>query len=257
MTMDELFDHALRNMEATLHALEKRVPAPKLIPFGHDFAFRCMERTIHQALLQKLVRVVSGLHAARILLDHGFVQEQAALQRMLDEFQEDIMFLADAVIFNDLTELHQQYLSAFWEEEFDKPGNPLESTQKRPMVSRKKIRAYIARVEGAALDPSRGIELSRTVSKAYSGFVHAASPHIMDLYGGDPPRFHLRGMLGIIRMDEHREDLWNYFYRGIIAFAFAAKAFGDEALFDSIRGYMKQFAADSGQDYLLRKQGRT
>lgn len=247
MTVDQLFVQTLRNMESTLRALEKRVPPPQPRPFKNGFVYRYVERTIHQALIQTLARVVSGLHAARILLEHGFVQEQAALQRMLDEFQEDIEFLTCAVIFDDMTDLHREYLSAFYEEEFDKE-NPLESTQRRPMAPRKKIRAYPARAEGSiGLDPSRGVELSRTLSKAYSGFVHGASPQIMDMYGGDPPRFHVSGMLGTVRVEEHSDDLRNYFYRGIIAFAFAAKSLGDEALFDSIRRYRDDFEGQSGR----------
>jgi len=48
-------------------------------------------------------------------------------------------------------------------------------------------------------------------------------------------------MLGTPREDEHRADLWNYFYRGILAFGFAAMAFGDRALLDRIRKYRDQF----------------
>jgi hypothetical protein len=43
------------------------------------------------------------------------------------------------------------------------------------------------------------------------------------------------------------DDLWNYFYRGILAFAYAAKAFGDEALFSKIREYHSHFEALSGK----------
>ena len=248
INMNALYIQILRNMEQTLLSLEKRVSPPQRIPFKDSFVYRYVERTIHQALIQKLARVVSGLHAAYLLLQHGLVQEQAALQRMLDEFHEDIMMLAYASIYSDVTALHEKYLAAFYEEEFDKE-NAIESTQKRPMVSRKEIRAYLAKVEGAALDPSRGIELSRTVSKAYSGFVHGASPHIMDMYGGHPPRFHVAGMLGTEREEEHREDLWNYFYRGIISFTFVAKAFGDDQLFDRIRQYRDEFEKQSGKSY--------
>lgn len=251
MTIDELFDDALRNMEGTLHALEKRVPPPTPIPFRDGFVYRYMDKTIHQALIQKLARVITGLQAARVLLERGFVQEQAALHRILDEFQEDITFLSYAVIFDATTELHQRYLSAFYEEEFDKPESPLESTQKRPMVARKKIRAYIARMEAIASDPSRGVELSRTVNKAYSGFVHGASPAIMDMYGGTPPQFHVRGMLGTVRIAELQEDLWNYFYRGIIAFGFVAKAFGDDALVESSRKFLDEFEKKSDETYVL------
>jgi hypothetical protein len=246
MTIDQLFDNTLRNMEVTLHALEKQVPPPRAIPFKDGFVYRYVEKTIHQALIQKLARVVTGLHAARILLEHGFVQEQGALNRILDEFQEDISFLAYAVIFDEITELHRRYLSAFYEEEFDKPESPIKSTQKRPMVARKKIRAYNARMEAVfALDPSMGIELSRTVNKALSGFVHGASPAIMDMYGGEPPGFHVRGMLRTVRITEHREDLWNYFYRGLIAFGFVAKALGDEAILKNIRAFLDEFETRS------------
>ena len=147
------------------------------------------------------------------------------------------------------TELHQRYLDAFYEEEFDKPEDPVASTQKRPMIPRKKIRAYLARVERANLDPSKGIELSKTISNSYSGFIHGASPHIMDMYGGNPPKFHVTGMLGTSRIEEHTNDIWNYFFRGIIAFGFAAKAFGEDKLFNEIREYRDYFTKESGKDY--------
>ncbi len=184
-------------------------------------------------------------------MENGYLQEQGAIQRILDELHEDISFLALAVIFDGHTPLHQQYLEAFFEEEFD-AESAFASTQKRPMIPRQKIRAYIAKVEGAALDPSTGVELSRTICKAYSGYVHAASPHIMDMYGGNPPRFHVRGMKGTERQAEHREDLWNYFYRSIVAFALVVKAFGDDELFAQIQQFSREFEGQAGKDYAPR-----
>ncbi len=250
--MDRLYDEALNYMEHTVQGLAQRVPQPQRVSHADSFVYRYAEKTIHQALVQKLARLVSSLHAARLLMEHGFVQEQASLQRILDELQEDITFLAFSVVFNDLTPLHQTYLDAFYEEEFD-AESALDSTQNRPMVPRKKIRAYIARMEGAELDPSQGVKLFRTISKTYSGFVHAASPHIMDMYGGNPPQFHVRGMYGTERQQEHREDLWNYFYRSIIAFAVTAKAFGDEELFTKIYQYAQGFARQSGMNFMPSK----
>ena len=248
MDTDRLFDQALTHMVRTAHGFAARVPQPQKVSCINGFVFRHVERTVHQALVQKLARMVSTLHAARLLMEYGFVQEQAALQRVLDEAQEDIHFLALGVVFNKIGELHHQYLDAFFEEEFD-ADSAIESTQKRPMVSRKRIRAWIANCEPAALDPSRGVELSRTLSKAYSGFVHAASPHIMDMYFGNPSHFHMSGMAGTQRQFEHRADLWNLFYRGVLAFATVAKAFGDDELFASISKFAKDFAAQSGKNY--------
>lgn len=252
--MDRLYLEALQNMEHSLHAFEKRVPPPQLVSLGGQQALRYTEKTIQQAIVQKLARVVSGLHAARVLLAHGYVQELGALQRMLDEFHEDITFLCLAVIYDDITDLHVRYLEAFYQEEFDKPSDPVGSAQARPMIPRKKIHAYIAASEAAALEPSRGIQLSKTISKAYSGFVHGASPHIMEMYGGEPAKFHVQGMLGTPRLEVHEKDIWNVFYRGIIAFGFAAKALGADYVFKSIQEYLCHFESASGEDYSDSRQ---
>jgi len=57
-----------------------------------------------------------------LLLSHGFVQEQAVLQRTIDETNEDIDFLVYAVTNDTVTELHERFLEAFWEEEIDESG---------------------------------------------------------------------------------------------------------------------------------------
>jgi hypothetical protein len=227
LMMDEMYDQTLQNLETSHRVLAVRVRQPEAVVHGDGYVMRYRERDVHQALVQKLARVISGLHAARLLSARGFFQEQGALQRMLDEFNEDILFLANSVIAGDTTELHRDYMMAFFLEEFDHPASAIRSTQKRPMVPRKKIRAYLARISGAGLDPSRGAEAMRTIDKTYSGFLHGASPQIMEMYYGDPPHFHVRGMPGATRATEHLEDLWNCFYRSIGSFVFSASAFGD------------------------------
>ena len=98
--------------------------------------------------------MVSTLHAAWLLQNHGSVQEQGALQRILDEIQEDILFLAFGVVFDDLTPLHQRYLDAFFEEEFD-AVDAIESSQKRDTVPRKKY-ARTMRARQAQIPVNKG-----------------------------------------------------------------------------------------------------
>jgi hypothetical protein len=81
--VDEQYDLTLQNMEVSLRALEARVHPPKAVTFGRGYLFRYQEQNVHQALVQKLARLISGLHAARLLLAHGFLQELGALKRML------------------------------------------------------------------------------------------------------------------------------------------------------------------------------
>ena len=249
MIRDDYYERILRHLEGVVNLLETRVPKPKLMKFGKFRAFRHVEKTVHQAIIQKLARMVSSLEAARLLFEHGFVQEQASLQRVLDEIQEDIAFLSFGILEGDVnSSLHREYLDSFFEEEFD-ADTALKSSQRRPMVSRRKIRTYLARTKFSPLDPSSGIELLRTMSKTYSGYIHAASPHIMDMYGGTPERFHMRGMKENPVYEGHREDLWNYFYRGISTCGMGAKALGDEQSFNSCRSLLKEFGEVSGKNF--------
>jgi hypothetical protein len=230
--VDSLIRSCLSNMESAFRQLESRVPAPRLIAVPMGPAMRYEEKTIHQAILQKAARLVSGLHAIRVLMLAGLGQEQAVIQRTVDEIDEDIVFLAQAVASGELTELHERYLADFWAEEFDEP-TALASTQRRGMVKRKNIRAAIARSSGLP-DPSWQDTVKETNYKSYSGFVHAASPHIMDMCGGDPPRFHLATLRGTPRMASHGEDALNYFFRGHLTMAVAANAFGEAKLAESL-----------------------
>lgn len=248
--MDVDFEKMLELMDASFRDFEAAMPSkPEFVrlPFGEAFRFK--EQDIHQAIIQKLARVQSCVRAAYILLKNGFVQEQAMLHRVIDETNEDILFLVYAVTNDKITSLHERYLTAFWEEEFDEAGDPIKSAQKREMIPRKKIRAYIASVEGAAIDPSRGIELGRTISKTYSGFVHGASPHIMDTYGGSPPHFHTQGMLGTPRIEEYRNDLWNYMYRSFLSHIMVAKALGAAKHVEILIKHKERFEQNAGKNY--------
>jgi hypothetical protein len=114
------------------------------------------------------------------------------------------------------------------------------------MIPRKKIRAYMASRKEYEPDPSTGAALLNTVGKAYSGYVHAASPHVMEMYGGNPPRFHTGGMRDSPLFLDHQHDIWNYYYRGILTFGIAANAFYDKPTLQRIMNFLKFFEERSG-----------
>lgn len=229
----QLFAPTLEVMERAFRLLEARVPPPIRMDWKDGFVFRYSERTVHQAIVQKLARTISGLHAVIAFLGQGLFQEQGIVQRALDEIEEDVCFLSLGVIRGELTERHKEYLDYFYAEEFQDPSDIMGSHASRGMVSREKIRAYVNRELGS--DSSRANVVGKIVAKSYSGFVHAASPHIMDMCGGAPPHFDVSGEFRSFRHREHAADALNYFLRALFSMAFAAKAFSDEELFSDIR----------------------
>lgn len=222
--LNSLYRATGAELERVLQMLTRALPPPRKVPYLDGFVVRYLEKSIEQALVQKLARVPSSLHAIDVLLQAGLLQEQSAIKRMSDEICEDIIFLSLALNKGEVSDLHKQYLESFYEEEFGIPADPKASTQARAMVPRKKIRAYIAQQEEYGTDPSTGVTLGRTISKAYSGYVHAASPQIMEMYGGHPPRFLSQIPRDSQLYQDAANDSWNYLYRSVIAFGMAAVA---------------------------------
>ncbi|MFX1735087.1 hypothetical protein PXJ20_00480 [Paraburkholderia sp. A1RI_3L] len=241
MTRDELYDQAIGNMERTVHGLASRLSHPEMVTVGGiAIGFRFSSKGAAEAIVQKMARVVSSLRAARLLLAHGFIGEQAAMHRMIDEAEEDISFLSLGMVYGD-KDLHRKFLEDFYQEEFEDPARPVQTRIKRGNIPRARIHAYLSQSLAAVSDPSTASATMQTIHKAYSGYIHGASPHLMEMYGGEPARFHMAGMRHTPLWRDHADDLWNYIYRGILSFGIAAKAFGDEKLFAEIRAYAHEF----------------
>ena len=229
----QFFAPTLEILERAFRVLEARVDPPIRKAWKNGFVFRYEDCTIHQAIVQKLARTVSGLHAVETLLDRGLFQEQGVIQRTLDEIGEDITFLSLGIVRGELTQRHKDYLDYFYAEEFSDHSDVMASHESRAMVGRDKIRAYINQELGS--DSARANVASKILTKAYSGFVHAASPHVMDMYGGFLPRFDITGESRTLRGEGYANDALNYFLRAMFSMAFASNAFGDEELFLKMR----------------------
>ena len=247
--MTELFQKIAKVLEEVFHQLESNCPSPAFVPYGNKgHVFRYENETLESAIVQKTARIISGLNASLVLLKAGYVQELGALFRMLDEYDEDILFLCQGIREENITELHKEYLSSFYQEEFDEPNSPIASTQNRATIPRKKIRSFNSRIKEQEVNESDNIELQRTLSHTYSGYVHAASPHIMEMYVGNPGSFHVSGMLGTRRTQEFEKNAWDYFYRGLITLMIVALTFKEDDLLEKLYGL---------RDYVEKHSGRT
>jgi len=248
--MNEIYGKTFELMDKAFHDFESSMTSkPEFVELSFGKAYRYKEKDIYQAIIQKLARSLSLIKAAHVLLNNGFFQEQAILQRAMDETNEDILFLAYAITNDEITDLHTKFLEFFWEEEIDESGNMIESKQNRGMVSRQKIRAYIANIKAPETNQSKSVTASKTICKTYSGFVHGASPQIMDMYGGNSPHFHTSGLLNTPRHKEYYDDIWNYTYRTFLSHIIVAKAWGFEDHVNGLNEHKKRLENTEGKNY--------
>lgn len=163
----------------------------------------------------------------------------------MDELDSDIMFIAGPLVFQRPPKSrHNQYLAEFFQEEFDH-SDPLLATQRRNRVSRSDIRAYVARTYNAGLPVSKVVAVTRTIDAAFSGYVHGAAVHIMDVYDGR------KFVVPLQTTDRPLTDMMNqyvlYMHRAMMAVAVAAKAFGESGPFEFVYGAVQSVFTDDGK----------
>ena len=242
-----IYQETNKFLEKCFHELEAPIPSPVPTQLGEKVVLRYNIKRLEIAIIQKLARYISGLNASLLLLETGYTQELGALFRTLDEFNEDICFLALPIVGGiEVANTHTKYLDQFFQEEFDKPEKAILSTHKREPIPRKKIRAVIANSGKSGLNPYDSQELSRTISQAYSGYVHGASCHICEMIGGKPLRYFLAGMPGTYRQSEFVYNYWDYAYRGLITIVLVAKVLGDGDMVKKVYEYIDHFEKVTG-----------
>lgn len=216
--------------EGSVRRLCYQVPVPVQRILDDAETYQFPEQTIQNAILLKTARFVSGLHAGNLLLKHGFVQELGTLQRTLDDFETDAMFLALACIYDDLTPLHQVYLDWFWAEDPSQRDFVLNQKKKPEPPRKKQILSYIARRTNGGIPDHTEIATGKYVLDFYSGYVHGAGPHLMDMYDPSTRRLSVAGTKFSPLLAAHQYDFENYVFRGVVLMAVAAEALGESNL---------------------------
>jgi len=247
MPVEDYLESALRKLEAMYAEIGKSTGNVLFRDVGPYRQFRHETFTESLACYLKGVKSISTLNACLVLLKRGYTQEIGALCRMVDDFCNEIFFLLkpqgeDGNFSRDQI----QFLESFFQEELDQPGDPLASTQKRATVPVKKIHATFAKLASTELNSSDAQELLRTTQQAFSGYVHGAYPHIMEMYAGKPPQFHMSGMLDTPLVDESRKQLVGFVYRVSMASVFIARKLGLEEMENSLRVFLKEFEDVTG-----------
>jgi hypothetical protein len=241
MDIDKYLENTLSDLGVLFHEMAASIEAPVFEDVGGYRAWRYKTLSESLACFLKGVKVVSSLNACMVLLRSGHSQEIGAICRMIDDFCNEIFFLLKPQDGENFSKEQIQFLEDFFQEEFDKPKNPLGSTQKRVNVPIRKIHAVFGKIAKSEMNSSDAQELMRTTHQALSGYVHGAYPHIMEMFGGIKPN--LNGQLGTPRVDEWRVQLIGYVYRAIMATSFIARKLGLDEMDKKVRDLLGKYEA--------------
>jgi hypothetical protein len=240
--LNELADHS--------QLLGRNFEAPKFLEVNGMPQFRHREKNDLLMSYLKCIRAISSLNAATVLLRFGYVQEIGALCRCVDEFCEDVLFLATPLGEEDeYSKTQQRLVEEYFQEEFEENAGAILKPAPRARVPREKIQAGIARIKGHPINPHDAKQMHRTLGKTFSGYIHGAYPHTMEMYGGltfDQCAFHVFGMLETPRISEWTETLANYVYRTAMCLEVVAKRCEDNEVERLLRESRSNFEKHTG-----------
>lgn len=242
-----VFTSCVNRLAVAIRTIEDGlVPKPVFIDVSGQKQFRYEKPTVYHVAFLKGIRVVSGLNACLILLSDGFVQEAMAIVRTLDDFLHEMLFILENAESGTLDDHQNKFIEDFFQEEFNNPNNPLLNETRRKTVPKKKVWASVARQMGPYVNPSDLQKMFQVTNDALSGYVHGAYPHIMEMYGGSTPKFHVAGMHATPRISMCIGQIQVYTQRAITTFEGLAKSLGSKELSEYLRKTRDYFEKETG-----------
>lgn len=169
-----------------------------------DQVFRYLNPDARHFCLLKGVRAVSALNATIELARKGYTQEIFVLVRTIVECTSHIEYVIGASLSEGkLSQDIKKFVDAYFG---DVQRDSIEGFRhtKTPQI---KVHESVGTVIDNIVHETNnkefeGIKSERLMSRlylAFSAYVHARYPEVMDLYGGRDWRFHTEGMLGTPR----------------------------------------------------------
>ena len=197
-------------LEKLVHALAGQLPQPLRYHSGKQhYGFRYGKPDVRHFCLLKAARAVSGLNAAIELAHCGYAQEIGVLIRTVIECTTHIEFVLSA---RDAAGSLEPAAAKFVQEFFDDFARNSAADVKRAQVKQGTVHKQLgdelditAQESGRDFTKIKAEQLYSNVYRSFSNYVHGKYPETMDLYGGNPGQFHLRGMSGTPKDAENIE----------------------------------------------------
>ena len=191
-------------LERLLDAFAAKLGPPLAYHSGQvHFGFRYAKPDERHFCLLKCVRAVSALNGALVLAEQGYCQEIAVLIRTSIECTTHVKYVLDGSekdgrVKDDVKKYLEEYFADF--------ARNSPSDFKRTRIRQGEVHNVVGDdLKSFVPDGQDPSKLMSNVYLIFSNYVHARYPESMDMYGGIPGHFHLRGMAGTPKDVENLE----------------------------------------------------
>jgi hypothetical protein len=223
---------AVETLEKSIYSFHDKLGNPNFIREQGKERFEYASPTsLHFQFLKGIV-IVSGLNTIMHLLEGGYTHEIGVLVRTLYDSIDEIEYVQEVHETGKMTKGQKKIVDDFFASSLKTAEELLKNPDKRSRVTKKEIRASLARILGKFSNPDRVQRLYQVTHSIYSGYVHGNYPHIMELcngftniYGNTKTQFRLRGSLDTPFMGDYQDVFAGLVHRSLNTFGTLALNF--------------------------------
>lgn len=228
----------------------QRLAAPilpaQLLRVDGDVRWGFCEQTPIILMITKAVRITSGIRAALLLADEGFVTESACLLRIVSDLATEISAVAEGVLRGQMSAAQEEFVAQFFAPIPRTPEERLAQGKKRYVSREKLLKAEVRLASDAGLNGEYFRDLKRTLNSNYDAYVHGAYETAMELYHGGRHEFMLQGHESNQHRFVCRVAVAGKLHEVVVACHLIAKIQDNQPLCDDIRRSLKRLE-DSGE----------
>jgi hypothetical protein len=222
-------------LECWLEVLAKPLlPLQRVREQDGAFHWEFNEQTPRALQVGKAVRMISGIRAALVLADVGHIVECYSLLRIVSEFAQEIVAIAEGLLEKRLTEPQERFVRQYFTP-IARSADEHEQQERERYVNREELlKAHYRLDEKFEGDAARLRKLSRFITYTYDKYVHGAYLTAMELYDGRVNKFMLRGHKGDRNLCIAKASIAGKLHEVVLAMGFMAHTAGEEALYQEI-----------------------
>lgn len=224
-------------LDGWANALAAPLMPPRVVLEGQDYVrLEFRQHIPHTVMVGKVVRAVSGLYAARLLAEVGFVTECASLLRIVSDLCTEITVIAESLRRGgEPPRAVRDSVNQYFEPK-PRTVDEFASKERRRHVSREELmKCDLRRAQGTTIDGERLRTVHRFLNMTYDAYVHGAYETTMELCDPRAGVFAMRGHPNADKRQEFVEAVFLKMHEVVIAIELTAALTAQAEVFEAAR----------------------
>jgi hypothetical protein len=169
------------------------LPFQEVVEAGSGRRGYVFQHTEQLLIIGKIVRAVSGLHAALALAERGWLMECVAILRMVHEFCEEVGAVLESIRGGTRTAAVTRFIQQYFAPKARTPDE-FAGQKRGRWVSREELMTYHVRMaNGTGIDPEEIRKALRFVNMIGEAAVHGSFETAIELYDSGTNTFATKG----------------------------------------------------------------